>query len=246
MAVTVSTPNNITSPSGNSLAVFKRGGASNFTVKDINGVIEDLKVLGTPKSVRSSGTNIFTSFSQAIADNTETELLRFDFRDLINEYKSEIPNAQITGTIYCTQSACANEVDSATSNYLRVAFNLLVQINSSGQLKTLFSVEEIPASDEPTAQAFDNLKLFVFFDEANITDATGTTTILPDTFQDISQIAFNTKTNITGTNQGISMSMNNGWVEVNLNASGIGNLRNQSEYVELIKVSINGNELSPT
>ena len=167
MAVTVSKPNNILSPSGNSLAVFKEAGNTNFTVKDIYGVTQELKLLGKPQtqgSVADLGNQIFTSFSQMFDDATQTPLITFDFSELIKAYKDKIPNVQITGTVYSTQSACANEVDSATSNYLRLAFNLLVQINASGQLKTLFSVEEIPASDEPTSQAFDNANLFVFFD----------------------------------------------------------------------------------
>jgi len=246
MAVTVSEPNNITSPSGNSLAVFKEAGNTNFTVKDIYGVTQELKVLGKPTKVSEFGNATFTSFSQHFVDATDTELIRFDFSELINTYKSENPMAQITGTIYATQSACANEFESATSNYLRLAFNLLVSINTNGQLKTLVSIEEIPASDEPTAQAFDNANLFVFFDEANITDASGNVTLVPNTYQDVTAISFNTKTNVTGALGNFSMNMNNGWVELNINASGRDSIRKGSEYIELIKATIDGNELLPS
>lgn len=249
MAVTVSKPNNILSPSGNSLAVFKEAGNTNFTVKDIYGVTQELKVLGKPVTQGANpnfGNQLFTSFSQQFVDATNTELIEFDFTELINTYKADIPNLQITGTIYATQSACANEVDSATSNYLRLAFNLLVQINASGQLKTLVSIQEIPASDEPTAQAIDNSNLFVFFDEANITDATGVVTLVPDTFQSITKLSFNTKTNVTGALGSFSMNMNNGWIELNLNASTKGNTVDASKLLDLIGVTISGNSLAPS
>ena len=42
MALTVSAPNNVQSPSGNSLAVFKEATTNKFYVKDINGQIEEL------------------------------------------------------------------------------------------------------------------------------------------------------------------------------------------------------------
>ena len=249
MAVTVSKPNNILSPSGNSLAVFKEAGNTNFTVKDIYGVTQELKVLGKPQTQGSDpdlGNQIFTSFSQNFTDATNTELVEFDFTNLIDIYKDEIPNVQITGTIYATQSACANEVDSATSNYLRLAFNILVQINASGELKTLVSIEEIPASDEPTAQAIDNANLFVFFDEANITDATGVITLVPDTFQNIAKLSFNTKTNVTGALGGFSMNMNNGWIELNINANTKGNTEKSSKLINAIGVTISGNDLAPS
>ena len=249
MAVTVSKPNNILSPSGNSLAVFKEAGNTNFTVKDIYGVTQELKLLGKPQtqgSVADLGNQIFTSFSQMFDDATQTPLITFDFSELIKAYKDKIPNVQITGTIYSTQSSCANEVDSATSNYLRLAFNLLVQINASGQLKTLFSVEEIPASDEPTSQAFDNANLFVFFDFADIQDATGKVAIVPNTFQDISSLTFNTVTNVTGGLANFSTRMNNGWVELNINASTQGYSEKPSKLLDLIDISINGNDLTPS
>ena len=249
MAVTVSKPNNILSPSGNSLEVFKEAGNTNFTVKDIYGVTQELKLLGKPQTQGSDpnlGNQIFTSFSQSFTDSSNTELIEFDFTNLINVYKDIIPNVQITGTIYATQSACANEVDSATSNYLRLAFNLLVQINASGELKTLVAIEEIPASDEPTAQAIDSANLFVFFDEANITDATGVLTLVPDTFQNISKLSFNTKTNITGAFGSLSMNMNNGWVELNINASTQGYSEKPNELLRLIDITIDGNDLAPS
>jgi len=249
MAVTVSEPNNITSPSGNSLAVFKEAGKTNFTVKDIYGVTQELKVLGKPQTQGSNpdlGNQIFTSFSQMFDDATQTPLITFDFSELIKTYKDKIPNVQITGTVYSTQSACANEVDSATSNYLRLAFNLLVQINASGQLKTLFSVDEIPASDEPTSQAFDNANLFVFFDFADIQDASGKVAIVPNTFQDISSLTFNTVTNVTGGLANFSTRMNNGWVELNINASTQGYSEKPSKLLDLIDISINGNNLTPS
>jgi surface protein len=249
MAVTVSEPNNITSPSGNSLAVFKEAGNTNFTVKDIYGVTQELKVLGKPQTQGSNpdlGNQIFTSFSQMFDDATQTPLITFDFSELIKNYKDKIPNVQITGTVYSTQSACANEVDSATSNYLRLAFNLLVQINASGQLKTLFTVDDIPASDEPTSQAFDNANLFVFFDFADIQDASGKVTIVPNTFQDISSLTFNTVTNVTGGLANFSTRMNNGWVELNINASTQGFSENPSKLLHLIDISINGNNLTPS
>jgi len=249
MAVTVSKPNNILSPSGNSLAVFKEAGNTNFTVKDIYGVTQELKLLGKPQTQGSDadlGNQIFTSFSQMFDDATQTPLITFDFSELIKAYKDKIPNVQITGTVYSTQSSCANEVDSATSNYLRLAFNLLVQINASGQLKTLFSVEEIPASDEPTSQAFDNANLFVFFDFADIQDATGKVAIVPNTFQDISSLTFNTVTNVTGGLANFSTRMNNGWVELNINASTQGYSEKPSKLLDLIDISINGNDLTPS
>jgi surface protein len=249
MSVTVSKPNNILSPSGNSLAVFKEAGNTNFTVKDIYGVTQELKLLGKPVTQGSNanlGNQIFTSFSQMFDDATQTPLITFDFSELIKTYKDKIPNVQITGTVYSTQSACANEVDSATSNYLRLAFNLLIQINASGELKTLFSVDEIPASDEPTSQAFDNANLFVFFDFADIQDASGKLTIVPNTFQDISALTFNTVTNVTGGLANFSTRMNNGWVELNLNASSQGNTVNASKIIDLIDISISGNNLTPS
>ena len=249
MSVTVSKPNNILSPSGNSLAVFKEAGNTNFTVKDIYGVTQELKVLGKPVTQGSNanlGNQIFTSFSQMFNDATQTPLITFDFSELIKTYKDKIPNVQITGTVYSTQSACANEVDSATSNYLRLAFNLLVQINASGELKTLFSVDEIPASDEPTSQALDNANLFVFFDFADIQDASGKLAIVPNTFQDISALTFNTVTNVTGGLANFSTRMNNGWLELNVNASSVGNLLNASKIIDLIDITINGNDLTPS
>ncbi len=249
MSVTVSKPNNILSPSGNSLAVFKEAGNTNFTVKDIYGVTQELKLLGKPQtqgSFADLGNQIFTSFSQMFNDATQTPLITFDFSELIKTYKDKIPNVQITGTVYSTQSACANEVDSATSNYLRLAFNLLVQINASGELKTLFSVDEIPASDEPTSQAFDNANLFVFFDFADIQDASGKVAIVPNTFQDISSLSFNTVTNVTGGLANFSTRMNNGWVELNINANTQGNLEKPSKLLHLIDITINGNNLTPS
>ena len=249
MAVTVSKPNNILSPSGNSLAVFKEAGKTNFTVKDIYGVTQELKLLGKPVTQGSDanlGNQIFTSFSQMFDDATQTPLITFDFSELIKTYKDKIPNVQITGTVYSTQSACANEVDSATSNYLRLAFNLLVQINASGELKTLFSVDEIPASDEPTSQAFDNANLFVFFDFADIQDASGKFAIVPNTFQDISSLVFNTVTNVTGGLANFSTRMNNGWLELNINASTQGYSEKPSKLLDLIDISINGNNLTPS
>jgi len=249
MAVTVSKPNNILSPSGNSLAVFKEAGKTNFTVKDIYGVTQELKLLGKPQTQGNDpdlGNQIFTSFSQMFDDSTQTPLITFDFSELIKKYKDKIPNVQITGTIYSTQSACANEVDSATSNYLRLAFNLLIQINASGQLKTLFSVDEIPASDEPTSQALDNANLFVFFDFADIQDASGKVTIVPNTFQDISAITFNTVTNVTGGLANFSTRMNNGWVELNINASTQGYAEKPEVLLPLIDISISGNNLTPS
>ena len=249
MAVTVSKPNNILSPSGNSLAVFKEAGKTNFTVKDIYGVTQELKVLGKPQTQANYpdlGNQIFTSFSQMFNDSTQTPLITFDFSELIKQYKDKIPNVQITGTIYSTQSACANEVDSATSNYLRLAFNLLIQINASGELKTLFSVDEIPASDEPTSQALDNANLFVFFDFADIQDASGKVAIVPNTFQDISAITFNTVTNVTGGLANFSTRMNNGWVELNINASTQGYSAKPQNLLRLIDISINGNNLTPS
>ena len=249
MAVTVSKPNNILSPSGNSLAVFKEAGKTNFTVKDIYGVTQELKLLGKPQTQGNDpdlGNQIFTSFSQMFNDSTQTPLITFDFSELIKQYKDKIPNVQITGTVYSTQSACANEVDSATSNYLRLAFNLLIQINASGELKTLFSVDEIPASDEPTSQAFDNANLFVFFDFADIQDASGKVAIVPNTFQDISAITFNTVTNVTGGLANFSTRMNNGWVELNINASTQGYSAKPQNLLPLIDISINGNNLTPS
>ena len=249
MAVTVSKPNNILSPSGNSLAVFKEAGKTNFTVKDIYGVTQELKLLGKPQTQGNDpdlGNQIFTSFSQMFNDSTQTPLITFDFSELIKQYKDKIPNVQITGTVYSTQSACANEVDSATSNYLRLAFNLLIQINASGELKTLFSVDEIPASDEPTSQAFDNANLFVFFDFADIQDATLKQAIVPNTFQDISAITFNTVTNVTGGLANFSTRMNNGWVELNINASTQGYSEKPNKLLDLIDISINGNDLTPS
>ena len=249
MAVTVSKPNNILSPSGNSLAVFKEAGNTNFTVKDIYGVTQELKLLGKPQTQGNNpdlGNQIFTSFSQMFNDSTQTPLITFDFSELIKKYKDKIPNVQITGTVYSTQSACANEIDSATSNYLRLAFNLLIQINASGELKTLFSVDEIPASDEPTSQAFDNANLFVFFDFADIQDATLKQAIVPNTFQDISAITFNTVTNVTGGLANFSTRMNNGWVELNINASTQGNIEKPQDLLPLIDISINGNDLTPS
>jgi len=249
MSVTVSKPNNILSPSGNSLAVFKEAGNTNCTVKDIYGVTQELKLLGKPVTQGSDanlGNQIFTSFSQMFDDATQTPLITFDFSELIKTYKDKIPNVQITGTIYSTQSACANEVDSATSNYLRLAFNLLVQINASGELKTLFSVDEIPASDEPTSQALDNANLFVFFDFADIQDASGKLTIVPNTFQDINALTFNTVTNVTGGLANFSTRMNNGWLELNINASTQGYSEKPSKLLDLIDISINGNNLTPS
>ena len=249
MAVTVSKPNNILSPSGNSLAVFKEAGKTNFTVKDIYGVTQELKLLGKPVTQGSDanlGNQIFTSFSQMFDDATQTPLITFDFSELIKTYKDKIPNVQITGTVYSTQSACANEVDSATSNYLRLAFNLLVQINASGELKTLFSVDEIPASDEPTSQALDNANLFVFFDFADIQDASGKFVIVPNTFQDISSLTFNTVTNVTGGLANFSTRMNNGWVVLSINASTQGYSEKPSKLLDLINISVNGNNLTPS
>ena len=42
MAITVSTPNNVESNNGNSLAVFKESTTNKFYVKDINGQIQDI------------------------------------------------------------------------------------------------------------------------------------------------------------------------------------------------------------
>ena len=43
MAITVSNPNNITSPLGNALAIFKDSSTNNFFVVDINGKTESLE-----------------------------------------------------------------------------------------------------------------------------------------------------------------------------------------------------------
>lgn len=46
MAITVSAPNNVESPSGNSLALYKDASTSKFYIKDINGQIEELPTGG--------------------------------------------------------------------------------------------------------------------------------------------------------------------------------------------------------
>mgnify|MGYP006151464497 FL=1 len=248
MGVAISTPNNIKSPNGNSLAVFKKPLEDNFSIKDINGIVEDLKVLPNPNSFNDNGSIVrFTSFSQPFIDATSTPLIEFDFSTLIEKYKESTPNCQFTGTIFCTQSACADSPsdDAGTSNYLRISFNLLVQVNQIGELKYLFSVSEVPASQEPTAQAINSLVLFSFFDEATITDVNGNA-ISQNTFSSISTLVFNTKTNITGTSESTSVKNNNGWVEINQTSSGSTNGNSASDYSESVDVKIIGNNLNPS
>ena len=45
MSITVSNRNNITSPDGNSLAVFKDATTGNIFVKDINGNVQNVDLL---------------------------------------------------------------------------------------------------------------------------------------------------------------------------------------------------------
>jgi len=250
MGVTVSLPNNITTIEGNSLAVFKKSGETNFSVKDVNGIVEPLKVLGratTRPNEGKLGTQTFTPFSQNFTDATPTNLIEFDFTNVINKYKDEIPNFQISGTLFCTQSACSNEDESATSNYLRIAFNLMVQINQSGQLNPLFSVSEVPATQEPTAQSFNSTKLFIFFDEAVLTDDSGAPLLLNNTFQDVKKISFSTKTNVTGSFATQSVKRNNGYIEVNTSASGnTQSGENPSVYIDALTTDIFNTDLEPS
>lgn len=72
MAITVSAPNNISSPNGNSLALYKDASMGLFFVKDINGKIEKLDLGGITGSGTTNTIPIFTS-SSTIEDSQITD-----------------------------------------------------------------------------------------------------------------------------------------------------------------------------
>ena len=121
--VTVSQSQNITSPEGNSLAVYKREPNGQYIVKDIYGQEEFLTSAPIPKVPSTNGgVSIWIPFSTEFTDNTALQVVSFDYSGIESVVDFDAPFfVMASGTVFCTQSASPNDPTkfNSASNYYR-------------------------------------------------------------------------------------------------------------------------------
>ena len=217
MSVTVSQSQNISSPDGNSLAVYKREPNGQYIVKDIYGQEEFLTSQAIPKVPSTNGgVAIWIPFSTTFSDNVALQIVSFDYSGIeaVVDYNAPF-FVMASGTIFCTQSASPNDPTkfNSASNYYRCAFNLLTRYNG-GSWASQNSQDELPSSDEPVDLAFDTGELRIFTETVGFQD-TGT-----------NNPKLIITTNITGSEQGNCTAIVNGYAMVNYTAYAIDPLTN--------------------
>jgi hypothetical protein len=215
--VTTSQSNNITSPDGNSLAVYKRTANGQYIVKDVNGKEEFLTSEPIPLVPSTNGgVSLWIPFSTEFADNVALEIIDFDFSAIESVVNFDAPFfIMATGTIFCTQSASPNDptkVNSA-SNYYRCAFNLLARY-IGGSWQTQNSQDELSSADEPVDLSFDSSELRIFTETVGFSDVGTNNPKLIIT------------TNISGSQAGNCTAIVNGYAMVNYTAYAIDPLTN--------------------
>lgn len=210
--VTVSQSQNITSPNGNSLAVYKRTPNGKYIVKDVNGKEEFLTSESIPKvPTAGGGVSIFIPFSTEFTDNIALQVVDFDYSGIESVVDFNAPfYIMATGTIFCTQSASPNDPTffNSASNYYRCAFNLLARYNGSSW-NTLNSQDELSSSSEPVDLSFDSSELRIFTEVVGFTDINTNNPKLIIT------------TNISGSQAGNCTAVANGYAMVNYTAYAI-------------------------
>ena len=207
--VTVSQSQNITSPDGNSLAVYKREPNGQYIVKDIYGQEEFLTSEPIPKVPSTNGgVSIWIPFSTEFTDNTALQVVSFDYSGIESVVDFNAPFfVMASGTIFCTQSASPNDPTkfNSASNYYRCAFNLLARYNG-GTWTTQNSQDELPSSDEPVDLAFDSAELRIFTEVVGFQDTNTNNPKLIIT------------TNISGSEAGNCTAIVNGYAMINYTA----------------------------
>lgn len=210
--VTVSQSQNITSPDGNSLAVYKKEPNGQYIVKDIYGQEEFLTSAPIPKVPSANGgVAIWIPFSTQFDDNVALQVVSFDYSGVESVVDYNAPFfIMASGTIFCTQSATPNSsgVNVSASNYYRCAFNLLARYNG-GVWTTLNSQDELPSSDEPVDLTFDSGVIRIFTETVGFADTNTNNPKLIIT------------TNISGSEAGNCTAIVNGYAMINYTAYAI-------------------------